>query len=178
MLNELMPLTFRHHLRFPSELWLLGKTMAMSEGLGRQLDPDFDLFAVAEPFARQLYLESVSPQEVGRRAVESLTDWGEEFLLLPQQMRRVVERLERGAVQVVVRQEGYAEQTGRLDRMVSRLAASILIAAFIIAVSLLLPLLQSETWRVLAAVLIVLGFINATLLTIWLIISTLPWRSR
>jgi len=61
---------------------------------------------------------------------------------------------------------------------VSRIAASVLIAAFILAVSLLVPLLESDTWRVLAAALIILGFLNATVLTVWLLLTTLPWRSR
>ncbi len=172
VMNDVMPITFRHHLRFPSELWLLGKTMTMSEGLGRQLDPRIDLFAVAEPYARQLYLESISPREVGQRAVESLSEWGEELVLLPQQIRRTIERIEQGALQVTVRAEGGATQMDRWDRIANRLTASLLIAAFIIAVSMLVPLLASDIWRVLAAVLIVLGFINATLLTLWLIMST------
>jgi ubiquinone biosynthesis protein len=178
LMNEVTPIAFRHHLRFPSELWLLVKTLSMLEGIGRQLDADFDLVGVAEPYARRLYLESVSPREVSQRALASLGEWGEELILLPQQLRRVVERMERGALPVVVRDEGRAAQLDRWDRMASRLAASILIAAFIVAVSLLLPLLASDPWRILAAVLIILAFANATALTVWMIISTWPSRSR
>ncbi len=178
LMNDVTPIAFRHHLRFPSELWLLVKALAMMEGVGRQLDSDFDLFGVAEPYARQLYLESVSPREVGQRALASLGELGEELILLPQQLRRVVERMERGALPVAVRDEGRAAQLDRWDRMASRLAASILIAAFIVAVSLLLPLLASDPWRILAAGLILLAFANATALTVWMIISTWPSRSR
>lgn len=178
MLSEAMPITFRHHLHFPSELWLLAKVLVMSEGVAQQLDPEFDLFRVAEPYARQLYAERVSPGAVGRRALESLEEWGEELVFLPQQLRRIVERMERGSLQVVVRDEARAAQTERWDRMASRLAASILIAAFIVAVSLLVPLLSTDPWRLLAAALIILGFVNATGLTIWLLLSTLPWGHR
>lgn len=178
LVRELMPIAFRHHLRFPSELWLLAKALSMLEGMGRQLDADFDLFGVAEPYARRLYLESVSPRETGQRALTSISEWGEELVLLPQQLRRVVERLERGTISVSVRDEGRASQLDRWDRMASRLAASLLIAAFVVAVSLLLPLLASDPWRILAAALILLAFANATALTIWLIISTWPSRSR
>jgi chromate transport protein ChrA len=90
----------------------------------------------------------------------------------------MVERIERGTFQVVVREEQRAAQLDRWDRMASRVAASILIAAFIVAVALLVPLLASDAWRILAAVLIVLAFVNATGLTIWLMISTWPWGKR
>jgi predicted unusual protein kinase regulating ubiquinone biosynthesis (AarF/ABC1/UbiB family) len=36
-----MPIAFRHHLRLPSELWLLGKTLAMMEGVGLKLAAGF-----------------------------------------------------------------------------------------------------------------------------------------
>jgi ubiquinone biosynthesis protein len=178
IMSETMPIAFRHHLHFPSDLWLLAKVLVMSEGVAQQLDPEFDLFRVAEPYARKLYAEMLSPQAVGRRALESLGEWGEEIAFLPQQLRRIVDRMERGSLQVVVRDDVRAGQADRWDRMASRLAASILIAAFIIAVSLLVPLLSSDPWRVFAAVLIVLGFANATVLTFWLALSTLPWRRR
>jgi len=176
MLNEAMPIAFRHHLHFPSELWLLAKVLAMAEGVGQQLDPEFDLLSVAEPYARDLYAEMVSPRALGRRALEGFEELGEELLLLPQQLRRLGERLERGALPVIVRQERDSTQWERWDRMASRLTAGILIAAFIIAVSLLLPLLETDPWRILAIVLIVLGFINATLLTIWLLFTIWPRR--
>lgn len=178
LVKELIPITFRHHLRFPSELWLLAKTLSMLEGIGRHIDSDFDLFGVAEPYARRLYLESVSPQEMSRRAMTSINEWGDELAVLPQQLRKVVERLEKGTLGVSVRDEGRAAQLDRWDRMASRLAASVLIAAFIVAVSLLLPLLAADPWRILAGVLILLAFANATALTIWMIISTWPSRSR
>lgn len=178
LVRDLMPVAFRHHLHFPSELWLLAKTLTMLEGIGRELDADFDLFEVAEPLARKLYLESVSPREVGQRAVAGVSEWGEELMLLPQQVRRVVERMERGGFAVSVRDEGRAAQLDRWDRMASRLAASVLIAAFVVAVTLLIPLLATDPWRVLAAGLILLAFANATALTLWLVISTWPSRTR
>jgi ubiquinone biosynthesis protein len=178
MVNDLMRLTFRHHLRFPSELWLLTKTLSMMEGLARQLDPTFELFSVMEPYAQDLYLDSLSLRAMGKRTVESLADWGEELLLLPQQIRRMIEQFEQGSIQVTIRDEGWSVQFGRLDRMASRIAASLLIAAFVIAVTLLIPLLANEPWRIFAAALIILSFVNATILTVWLVVSSLPWRAR
>ncbi len=176
LMADVTPMIYRHHLRFPSELWLLAKVLVMAEGIAIKLDPDFDLFTVAEPYARRLYAETVSPTSVGRRAFEGLSEWSEELLALPQQMRHIVERIERGNLQVRVRDDSRTTHLDRWDRMASRLAASILIAAFIVAVALLIPLLASDTWRVLAVVLIVLAFLNATALTLWLVISTWPRR--
>jgi ubiquinone biosynthesis protein len=72
-----MPIAFRHHLRLPSRLWLLGKALAMMEGVGLQLAPDFDVFAVSQPYVRKFLWQTVSPQTWGRRLLKSGGDWGE-----------------------------------------------------------------------------------------------------
>ena len=54
MFADIVPIAFRHRLRLPSDLWLLGKTLSMMEGMGRRLDPDFDMFAVSEPIVQRL----------------------------------------------------------------------------------------------------------------------------
>ncbi len=172
MMIDLMPITFRHHLHFPSDLWLVAKVLVMTEGVAQQLDPELDLFSIAEPYARELYAETLSPSAMGHRALEGLEEWGEELLLLPHQVRHIAERAERGTFQVVLRVEQHPAQLERWDRMASRLTASILIAAFVVAVSLLIPLLGSDLARIVLVALIVLGFVNATLLTVWLISST------
>jgi ubiquinone biosynthesis protein len=52
VVEEVRPVAFRHRLRLPSRLWLLGKTLAMMEGVGLQLDPDFDIFVVSQPYVK------------------------------------------------------------------------------------------------------------------------------
>jgi ubiquinone biosynthesis protein len=176
MMNDLTPITFRHHVHFPTELWLLAKVLVMSEGVATRLDPEFDLFSVGEPYARRLYAETISPAAVGRRALEGLGEWSEELLVFPQQLRHIVERIERGNLQVMVRSDSLSAHVNRLDRMASRLAASVLIAAFIVSVSLLVPLITSDAWRALAIALIALALLNAAGLALWLAVSTWPWR--
>ena len=61
-----MPIAFRHHLRLPSRLWLLGKTLAVMEGMGLQLDPDFDIFCRQPVLRGQIPLADGLAPDLGK----------------------------------------------------------------------------------------------------------------
>jgi ubiquinone biosynthesis protein len=44
IVGDVIPVAYKHRLHLPPSLWLLGKTLSMLEGVGLQLDPDFDIF--------------------------------------------------------------------------------------------------------------------------------------
>jgi ubiquinone biosynthesis protein len=54
VLSSVLAVVRRHHLRFPSNLALLAKTLGMCEGLAAHLDPQFRMTEAITPFAAQL----------------------------------------------------------------------------------------------------------------------------
>jgi ubiquinone biosynthesis protein len=170
-----MTVAFRHRLRFPSNLWLVGKTMGMIEGLGMVLAPDFDLFAAAQQYVRRYRLRMWLPSEWGPSMVRSASDMADLMLRLPQQTTRLLEQMERGNLEAQVRMPDFLQATDRLDRIANRLALSMLTAAFTIAIGWVIPSLDMTwpwgwlTWFVLA------GFIGVSILGMWLMLSI--WRS-
>ena len=50
ILTDLIVLLREHQLSLPSDLILLVKALIILEGLGRQLDPDFDIVSEVRPF--------------------------------------------------------------------------------------------------------------------------------
>jgi ubiquinone biosynthesis protein len=54
MLRDLLSVVRHHRLHLPANLALLVKTIAMSEGVGAQLDPDFRMTYVLLPFVQRL----------------------------------------------------------------------------------------------------------------------------
>jgi ubiquinone biosynthesis protein len=174
VVEEVMPIAFRYHLRLPSRLWLLGKTLSMMEGMGLQLDPDFDVFAVSQPYVRKFLWQMVSPQIWGRRLLKSGGDWGELLTDLPRRVPRLIDQLEEGDLQFTLRLREIETLLARLDRVGNRLAISVLLAAFIVSLALLMPsfLGGRQGW---IFWLIALGFALASVLGLWLLLSI--WRS-
>jgi ubiquinone biosynthesis protein len=174
VIEEVMPIAFRHHLQVPSRLWLLGKTLAMMEGVGLQLDPDFDIFAISQPYVRKFLWQTVSPQTWGRRLLKTSGDWGELLTDLPRRLPRLIDQLEEGDLQFTLRLREIEPLLARLDRVGNRLAISVLLAAFIVSLALLMPsfLGGRQGW---IFWLIVLGFVAVSVLGLWLLFSV--WRS-
>ncbi len=168
--NDLTELCRHYHLRLPSNLWLVGKTLAMLEGIGRQLDPDYDLFEVSKPFVRQLsktaWLPTLSMQDV----VEQVDTWRYLLREMPAMLMQWLQSVERGKVPVEAHIGATQETLDRLDAMITRLSLSILVAAFIVGLALLLPATREIPF---GTTLTIIGFIGATVLGVWLLVSIL-----
>jgi ubiquinone biosynthesis protein len=64
VLMRLFQTSRRFHVEIQPQLVLLQKTLLNIEGLGRQLDPDLDLWSTAKPFLEKWMLEQVGPERL------------------------------------------------------------------------------------------------------------------
>jgi ubiquinone biosynthesis protein len=64
LLMRLFQTSRRFQVEIQPQLVLLQKTLLNIEGLGRELDPDLDLWATAKPFLEQWMLGQVGPQKL------------------------------------------------------------------------------------------------------------------
>jgi ubiquinone biosynthesis protein len=70
VLMRLFQTSRRFQVEIQPQLVLLQKTLLNIEGLGRDLDPELDLWATAKPFLEQWMLEQVGPQKLMRELKE------------------------------------------------------------------------------------------------------------
>ena len=66
VLMRLFQTSRRFNVEIQPQLVLLQKTLLNIEGLGRQLDPELDLWSTAKPFLEQWMLEQIGPQRLWR----------------------------------------------------------------------------------------------------------------
>ncbi|HSV57461.1 MAG TPA: ubiquinone biosynthesis regulatory protein kinase UbiB [Variovorax sp.] len=64
VLMRLFQTSRRFHVEIQPQLVLLQKTLLNIEGLGRQLDPDLDLWATAKPFLEKWMLDQLGPKKL------------------------------------------------------------------------------------------------------------------
>lgn len=175
VIEEVMPVAFRHHLQLPSELWLLGKTLAMMEGVGLKLCPEFDVFAVSEQYVRRFVWQIASPRAWGPVLLKGAGDWAELLGMIPRIGSQLLTRAERGELEITLSHKELGQALTRMDRLANRLSLSVLLAAFIVGLAWLISAFNlAQQWG-LAMILVVLGFVGASFLALWLIFSI--WRS-
>jgi ubiquinone biosynthesis protein len=175
LFNDVTAVAFRHRLQLPTDLTLLIRVIAMSEGLGIQLDPSFNLLEFAEPYLKRFWLQSRGPSYVAAKIVEGVTDLAELSLGLPQRLRRLAGQMERGQLTVTTRHEGLDQLVIELNRIVNRLAGSILLAALIVGLALLMLIYHPAGWENWGGWFFGLGFLLVVVLGVRMLWSI--WRS-
>jgi ubiquinone biosynthesis protein len=173
VLNDTLAIVRRHHLRLPSNLALLVKTMMMHEGLEVQLDPDLRLTSLLAPYAERLMVGQYSPFLWARRFRQASLDMAAAGVELPQQLRRLVGEIERGSLEVGMRPEGFDPLVRRFERLGNRVVLGIIAAALINGLALLLSAHRQPGWEQWIGVVFTAGFIVATGIGLYLIWSIL-----
>ena len=173
VIDEIMPIAYRHHLHLPSDLWLLGKTLAMMEGIGLKLDPDLDLFAFSEPYVRRFAWQMASPRSWGPPLIKGVGDWATLAGLIPRVGVQLLNRAERGELEIAVSYRELDRTLTRLDRLANRLSISVLLAALIIGLALFIPAFNMAQQLGGATLWVVAGFVGASILGLWLVFSIL-----
>ena len=167
MLSDLVAILREHGLALPPDLALLIKAFITLEGMGRQLDPDFDMAGEAAPFLEQVLLAHAAPDALVRRGWRSL---GRALALvagLPQDLRQLLRAARRGKLHVEVDVLPLKQFGERLDNAASRLALAIVTAALIIGSAIVMTVeRESALGR--------FGFIAAALGGLWVLFSI--WR--
>jgi len=90
VLMRLFQTSRRFHVEIQPQLVLLQKTLLNIEGLGRQLDPDLDLWSTAKPFLEKWMLEQVGPKRLWQELRNQAPYYAK---ILPQLPRLLHDRL-------------------------------------------------------------------------------------
>jgi ubiquinone biosynthesis protein len=151
-INDILSIVRRHQLQLPPDLALVLKTVAMSEGLWRQLDPTFNSASVIEPFVSNAAVEMYSPRAWGKRILRASSDTVELGAYLPGQLRRIASRLDRGEFEVTLRHRDIDESLNRLSSMVTRLSMAIVAASLIMGLPVLATVYEPPLWGLIAPV--------------------------
>ncbi|HEX4984647.1 MAG TPA: AarF/UbiB family protein [Burkholderiales bacterium] len=170
LLGDLTALMREHGLVLPADLALLFKAAISLEGLGRMLDPGFDMVSEAWPFLRRIERERRSPAALAKLGAGSLREAATLALRLPAQLRRLLKAMDRGALTVHVDVTRLDRAFERMDRSVSRLTVGIVTAALIVGSSIVMTAESSITWLGLPFFGL-LGFVGAICAGIWLLLS-------
>ena len=172
--GEITELARRHHLRMPSDLMMMARVMAISEGIGLQLDPGFQFIPFAQPYLERFWLRRRSPQRVGEKLAEGILEMADLSLDLPRHLRRLAIQLERGEIGAQVEIRGLERFLTEMQGMVNRLAMSILVGALIIGLSQFMQMVAPERFvERYAGRFFGISFVVVTILGFWLLLSLL-----
>jgi len=168
LIREAFALIYRMHLQLPTRFVLLDRAIATLGSVGMELYPDFNVFDVAKPYARELMIERFTPQRVVRRTAGEASNLARMLKELPYQVHDTMEQVRDGQIEVGFRHEGLDDLFQHMDRVGNRLVIAIVAGTGVIG-SALLGIFGDSGPQILGLhVFSIVGFSISTLLGLWL----------
>jgi len=124
LLVRLFQVSRRFGVQVQPQLVMLQKTLLNIEGLGRQLDPDLDLWATAKPFLERWMSEQVGWRGLARALRREAPYWAATLPQMPRLIHRALTEDRLGALSAAL--EVVAAQNERRNRLLTLIAAGVL----------------------------------------------------
>ena len=170
-----------HGIRLPRNLLLLLKTFIQTEALGKILGSDASILEVTRPYAEKLVQQGYDTHKLFKTIGRETRTLGQYARRMPRYVNDILRQAAKGEYHLEFRHRGFEQFDRKLERGINRLTVGAVISASTIAASLILnssqkvlefklPFFGHPTLSITAA-LGITGYVIATVLGIWLILS-------
>ena len=136
LLLRLFQTSRRFNVQIQPQLVLLQKTLLNIEGLGRELDPELDLWRTAKPYLERWMGEQIGWRGLLRTLRQEAPYWAATLPQLPRLVHRALAEDRLGELRRAL--ERLADETARRNDLAAVLVAVLLVALVLAAVSLFL----------------------------------------
>ncbi len=138
LLIDFIEILTEYQIKFPSNLMLLSRALFVMEGIGKQLDPDFNMVAQLKPFAEQIIKDRYSPTSIAKDTKQILQSYQALGKSLPKDIKELINRINRNKFKIDVEHRGFERMINDLDKSTNRISFSVVIAALIVGSSLIM----------------------------------------
>lgn len=157
LIRDLVQGAIKYDIEMPAELMMVGKALMTVEGIGKQLDPDLDIWGELRPELTRVVMERYSPERIGRDLLRGARKLSMSATSLPGQVHDILDDLRAGRLAIDTRDPALALATERLGR---RLFTAIVTATLIGSSTAMLIADVHPTWATIL-------FVLATLTAAW-----------
>jgi ubiquinone biosynthesis protein len=169
VIREAFALIYTMNLRLPTRFVMLDKAIATLGSVGVELYPDFNVFEVAKPYARDLMLERFTPRRIAARARRETWKLGMYAVELPHQIHDTLEQVRDGQIEVGFVHKGLDDLLAKLDTLFNRLVIALIVTGGLIGSSLIGIFAKTGPHVLGLHVVAAFGFFLSAVLGVWLL---------
>jgi ubiquinone biosynthesis protein len=169
VIREGFQLIYSMNLHLPARFLMLDRTIATLGSVGTELYPEFNVFEVARPYARDLMLERYAPKRVARRARREVINYARVVAEAPYQFHDFMEEIRDGQIEVGFVHKGLDEFLEAMQNAINRLVIALIVVGGLIGSSLIGIFAKGGTNVLGVNVISIAGFVLSTVLGIWLL---------
>ncbi len=168
LLSDFAALLAGHTLQCPPDMMLLLRALVTLEGMGRSLDPEFNLAAELAPFIEQVVRRRYDPRKLFSQAMRDLNTLFRAGYDLPINLNRTLHKLSQDDLKFQLEHRGLDRLIHEFDRSSNRIVVSLITSSLVVASALILRSGNSTSAWITAPV-----FVLSGLLGLWLIYGIL-----
>jgi len=140
LLIDFVEILTEYQIKFPSNLMLLSRALFVMEGMGKQLDPDFNMVEQLRPFAEQIIKDRYSPTTIAKETAQTLQSYHALGKSLPKDIKEFINRINHNKFKIDLEHRGFERLVNDLDKSTNRISFSMVIGALIIGSSLIMQI--------------------------------------
>ena len=168
-IREGLALIYGMNLRLPTRFVILDKTIATLGSVAAEVYPEFNVFEVARPYARQLVAERLSPRRMALRARREVQELAEIALEVPRQVHDILDEMRDGELSIRISNPGIDDLAHHIDVSVNRIAVALVILGGLVGSSLIGVLAEDGPHLLGLHLLSVVGFVLSGAFGLWLL---------
>lgn len=138
LLSDFVAILANHGIRYPADLMLLIRAMITLEGVGRELDPEFNLAQHLAPFVHQIVRERYNPRKMADRIMYEAGRLMGSLHDVPLQVQRTLEKLSRDDLRIQLEHRNLDYLVTELDRSGNRIVVGLVMSSLIVASALII----------------------------------------
>jgi ubiquinone biosynthesis protein len=179
--DEVMELVMRYQIRLPRDLLLLFKTFVQTESLGKILGSDASILEVMKPYAKKLLQRGYDARKFFKTMGKDTHRTGNLMRMTPKFVHDILKQTARGRQRIELKHTGFRSLNQQIEKGVNRMTVGLIIAASIVAGSLILNSTKKfmtftvDFWGIETITITELlglgGYCIATVLGIWLVLN-------
>lgn len=172
-LADVFAVAYRHRVRIPTEIAILGKAILTMEEIIKKLDPGFSVMKAVRPFGEKLFKQRLNPKNILSRSWDDLVENMEIIRDLPKDLKEIATTVKKGRLRFDINVKELQTFLQRLDKISNRLSFSIILLSFsILMVGLIIGTAIADKQALLFRFPVIeIGSIIATLMFLFMIFS-------
>jgi ubiquinone biosynthesis protein len=178
VLIRILNISANHKIRLPASFAVLGKVFTNIDGICSQLDPDFNFTESARTFVGKAMRKELRSENTLAELYRAMVSLRMFAISLPENMNRLVRKAVEGSARIEFKHQGLESLARSWDRALSKLSLAVIVGAIIVGSSLIVSAGRAigPWWGF--PVIGIVGYVVATILGVWLIVSIIKPGGR
>jgi ubiquinone biosynthesis protein len=137
MINDLQGVMYKYKMRVPGGVFLIFRALAVLEGIGKIMHPQFNISQFVKPYGVKMIKEQYAPKELLETAWYKSSEIFSLLNSIPSEFSTILKKTRKGDIKIKVDHQGYEPLMNKLDRVINRFILTFIIFTLTISSSIL-----------------------------------------